>query len=58
MVSERNRTKRIEMKKIRPLEIAGAINQARRGDVPEINRPQAQRENESMCTQATGGDPE
>jgi hypothetical protein len=43
------------MKKIRALQIAGAINQTGRGHIPQIDRPQAQRKNQSVGTQAAVG---
>ena len=56
-VSERERAESVEMQKVGAFEIAGAIEQAGRGHVPEVDRPEAESEDQAVCAQAAGGDP-
>ena len=56
-VSEGERTESIEMQKVRALEIAGPIEQAGSGHVPQVDQPKAEREDQSVGAQALDGDP-
>ena len=53
-VSESERAESVEMQKVRALEIAGAIKQAGRGHVPQVDGPEAEREDEAVGAQAFG----
>ncbi len=56
-VSESERAQRVKMQKVRALEIPGAIKQSGRGHIPGVDGPEAEGEDQAVCSQATGGKP-
>src|SRR5579862_2798122 len=56
-MSDGERTQSVEMEEIGSLEIPRAIAQSGRRYVPEVDGPQAKREDQAMCSETTCGQP-
>ena len=46
----------VEVEEVGAFEMVGAIEEAGGGDVPEVNRPEAEGEDEAVGAQALGGE--
>ena len=51
-VSQRERAERVEMQEVCAFEVAGAIEQAGRGHVPDVDGPQAEGEDQAVGAEA------
>jgi hypothetical protein len=54
-MSEGERAKSVEVKEVRAFEVAGATEEARSRYIPEVDRPQAEREDKAVGAETLGG---